>query len=576
MSGRIPREFLDDLIIRVDIVDLIDSHLPLKKSGSNYVARCPFHTEKTPSFSVSRNKQFYHCFGCGASGNAISFIMDYNHLDFVEAVEDLAAFAGVEVRREAQLSTEPHFRKKQDFTAMLDLLRHVAGYYCEQMRRHKDSRKAVAYLKGRGVNGEVARDFMLGYAPDLWNELEKKFNPNLLLSAGLSVKKDSGSGYDRFRGRIMFPIRNRRGQVVGFGGRVLDDSVPKYLNSPESEVFHKGNEVYGLYELLEKLNKPVRILVVEGYMDVIALSQFGIGYAVATLGTAISKQQVELLFRVTAEIVLCFDGDKAGQQAAWRAIDASLPCLRDGRQVRIMLLPQGADPDSHVRSIGADQFELEVAKAETLSNFFFDHLRSGLQLDNPEGGAGLVEKALPYLKKLPNGVFQDLMVNKLQELSRVKEVDVFQQQQGKVKRDKSSGKRQTVSAMRTAIALLLQYPELVEVAQKKVLECVEPDVPGFALLCKIIQRISASPNLAMAALIEDFRGTPEEKQVQLLLQQEIITPEKGVEVELSGALDKVIGQAQELRLGKILAKVNECGLSGLDVQERELLARGSK
>ena len=332
MSGRIPREFIDELLVRVDIVDLIDSHVPLKKTGANYVARCPFHTEKSPSFSVNRNKQFFHCFGCGASGNAISFLMDFSHLDFIEAVEDLAAFVGVDVPRESV--AHQSVSKKEDLSGLYGLMERVAAFYIEQLRV---SQKAVDYLKVRGVKSAVARDFMLGYAPDKWSALAEKFSQKLLIDAGLVVIKDDGQVYDRFRGRIMFPIRDKRARIIGFGGRVLDDSLPKYLNSPETSLFHKGKEVYGLYELLEKNSKPQRILIVEGYMDVIALAQYGINYAVAALGTATSQAHLDLLFRFSSELVFCFDGDRAGREAAWRVMESAFSSLKDGRSCRIML-----------------------------------------------------------------------------------------------------------------------------------------------------------------------------------------------------------------------------------------------
>ena len=328
MSGRIPREFIDDLLVRVDIVDLIDSHVPLKKAGSNYNARCPFHTEKTPSFSVNRKKQFYHCFGCGAGGNAISFLMEYSHLEFVEAIEDLAAFIGVDVPREAV----DYQQKKADYSSIYSILEQVAVFYVEQLRSHSQSAVVVEYLKNRGLSGEVAKDFSLGYAPDEWGLLSSKFDEQLLLDAGMLSRNEKGRTYDRFRGRLMFPIRDKRKRIIGFGARVLDDSLPKYLNSPETSVFSKGKELYGLSELLEKNSKPKRILVVEGYMDVLALAQFGVSYSVAALGTATTKTHLDLLFRFTSEIVFCFDVDVAGQKAALKAVQEVFPCLKDLKQ----------------------------------------------------------------------------------------------------------------------------------------------------------------------------------------------------------------------------------------------------
>ena len=417
MSGRIPREFIDELLVRVDIVDLIDSHVPLKKTGVNYVARCPFHTEKTPSFSVNRNKQFFHCFGCGASGNAISFLMDFSHLDFVEAVEDLAAFVGIEVPRES--SNYPANPKKEDLNSLYALMEQVAAFYVQQLRTGEEGKKAAEYLKNRGVSGDCAGDFMLGYAPDEWRALAGRFNQNLLTEAGLLVSKEGGGQpYDRFRGRIMFPIRDKRARIIGFGGRVLDDSLPKYLNSPETSLFHKGKEVYGLYELLKKNSKPQRILIVEGYMDVIALAQFGIDYAVAALGTATSQAHLDLLFRFSSELVLCFDGDKAGREAAWRAMEPAFSSLKNGRSCRIMLLPQGHDPDSLIREEGLDKFTERIQTAQALSDYFFEHVSAGLNLSEMEGRAQLIGKAKPYLEKLPDGVFREMMFARLKELSR--------------------------------------------------------------------------------------------------------------------------------------------------------------
>ena len=337
MSGRIPREFIDDLLVRIDIVDLIDSHVPLKKAGSNYVARCPFHAEKTPSFSVNRNKQFFHCFGCGASGNAIGFLMDFSHLDFVEAVEDLATFAGVSFPKESL-----DYRagaKQEDLSNLYLVMEQVAAFYSEQLRNNVRAKKAVEYLIARGVSDDVVHNFMLGFAPEDWNALAGRFNQQSLIDAGLLGRNESGRVYDRFRGRIMFPIRDKRARIIGFGGRVLDDSLPKYLNSPETSLFHKGKEVYGLFELLQKKDKPRNILVVEGYMDVIALSQYGVHNAVATLGTAVTQAHLDLLFRFSSELVFCFDGDAAGRAAAWRAIASVFPSLKDGRPIRSSMLP---------------------------------------------------------------------------------------------------------------------------------------------------------------------------------------------------------------------------------------------
>jgi len=565
MAGMIPRPFIDDLLVRVDIVDLIDSHLPLKKSGNSFVARCPFHTEKTPSFAVTRTKQLFHCFGCGAGGNAISFLMDFSHLSFVEAVEDLASFAGIEVPRE---SGNPSF-KKSTATSSFQVLEQAASFYVEQLRSNPEASSAVDYLKNRGLSGEIAQEFHIGFAPNSWDSLSKKFKIQELVEAGLAIAKDTGGAYDRFRGRVVFPIRDRRGRVIGFGGRVLDDSLPKYLNSPETDVFHKGKEVYGLYELLSHNAKPARILVVEGYMDVIALAQFGINYSVAALGTATSKEHLELLFRFSSEIVLCFDGDKAGQEASWRAVSAAFPSLRDGRQIKIMQLPLGIDPDNLIREKGLSHFEQKINEAQALSDYFFERLSQGLNLSDLEGRASLINKAKTYLEKLPNGVFQELMQNKLKTLSKVDTLNIFN--------NKTAANKQTneqvdnkLSPIRLIISLLLQNPELIEELESKNINWALINFPGVDLLKKIVEIITSNPNISLPCLLELFRGQEEEKYIKIMMNHEFFISGTEIKEEFSGAIDRLISQGNENRLDQLIAKERE---SGLDAQQqKELLA----
>ena len=568
MAGRIPQEFIDDLLARIDIVDLIDSLVPLKKSGSNFMARCPFHTEKTPSFSVNRNKQFFHCFGCGVSGNAISFLMDFNHLDFVEAIEDLAAFLGVDVPREQALSPRPQ-NNKANVEESYALLSQVAAFFHSQFRNNPEAQKAIEYFKSRGVGGEVAKDFLLGYAPDQWHILEAQFNREALLRAGLLVKNDDGNIYDRFRGRVMFPIRDRRGRVVGFGGRVLNDSLPKYLNSPETPVFQKNREVYGLYESLEKNAKPKRILVVEGYMDVIALQQYGIDYVVAVLGTAISTTHLDLLFRFTSELVFCFDGDSAGRQAAWRSVEAVLSCMRDGRQARVMLLPQGEDPDSLIRSKGINEFLNMQGRAQSLSDYFFKKISQDSDLSTLEGRASLVKNATIYLHKLPNGIFQEMMLNELRKIAQVSDLDIFEKSTRLKPTNKSrlSTKKKQNSPARTAVALLLQNPELIKIVEQLKIDWEGLDSQGVILFREIVRRISESNQPSLASLIEGFRGSPEEKYLKQLGFQVTLVPDDGIESEFSDALLRMIGQARENKLEKLIVKEKS---QGLDRNERQL------
>jgi DNA primase len=565
MAGLIPREFINDLLLRVDIVDLIDSHVPLKKAGNNHVARCPFHSEKSPSFSVNRNKQFYHCFGCGVSGNAISFLMEFSHLDFVEAIEELAAFVGVEVPREAgaQRASAP----QDNLAELYELLEQVARFYAKQLRAaNPQAKPAIDYLKTRGVSGQIAKAFMLGYASDQWDVLLKHFPAKKLLEVGLLVKNESGKQYDRFRGRVMFPIRDKRGRVIGFGGRVLGDSQPKYLNSPESSVFTKGQHVYGLYELLQKNSKPQRILVVEGYMDVIALAQFGIDYAVATLGTATSKTHIDSLFRISSELVFCFDGDKAGQQAAWRATEAALPSLRDGRQVRIMLLPEGHDPDSLVRAEGVDNFVHRVATAQALSDYFFAHFTTTLDLRAMEGRAKLAATAKPLIEQLPQGIFKQMMESQLKQLSQVPEL-VFSEKSTtlelNIAKPKSKQKKQ-LSPARVAIALLLQNPHLATSVMEKIPEWDELEFPGLDVLKNLLHNILNYHPANTGALIEMYRGLVEEKILQNLASWEFLFPESGISAEFLGAINNLIAQAKQAKITQLLQKESSQGLNAAE------------
>ena len=571
VSGRISKEFIDELLVRVDIVDLIDSHVPLKKTGANYVARCPFHTEKSPSFSVNRAKQFFHCFGCGASGNAIGFLMDFSHLDFVEAVEDLAAFAGVSVRRESvanSVASSAESSTKGDLNNLYQLMEQVAAFYVEQLRVNP---KAIDYLKARQVKGEVARDFLLGYAPDKWSVLSEHFDQKLLVEAGLVVVKDDGLVYDRFRARIVFPIRDRRARIIGFGGRVLDDSMPKYLNSPETTLFHKGKEVYGLHELLGKNSKPQRILIVEGYMDVIALAQFGIHYAVAALGTASSSAHLDLLFRFSSELVFCFDGDKAGREAAWRVMDAAFLSLKDGRSCRIMLLPQQHDPDSLVREEGVESFTQRVQSAQALSDYFFDKLASGLNLSEVEGRALFFSKAKPYLDKLTEGAFKDMMFERLQLLSGMS---------GLVNTDKNfvmdvapklrAQDLNRLSSARVALALLLQNPRLAECVEQKEIEWDGLEFRGVELFRSVLEVILAKGAVNTAVLIEHYRNTPQEKSVKALALLDVFVPEDKIEDVFSDALSGLLKQASETSIARLQAKAQA---QGLDKEELSLLLR---
>ncbi|MDG1820166.1 MAG: DNA primase [Porticoccaceae bacterium] len=417
MAGRIPQTFIDDLLDRVDIVDVVNGRVPLKKAGKNYKACCPFHEEKSPSFTVAQDKQFYYCFGCGAGGNALGFVMEFDRLDFLPAVEMLAKNAGLEIPREA--AQDAQVSKQKD--SLYSVLGESDKYFRQQLRQHQAAAGAVDYLKARGLSGQIAGQYGVGYAPPGWDNLLKAVGTDperigLLDESGMLVTKpEEKKQYDRFRHRITFPIRDQRGRTVGFGGRVLDDSTPKYLNSPETPVFHKGRELYGLYEARQKLKEIPCLIMVEGYMDVIALAQFEINNAVATLGTALTESHLQKIFRYTSEIVFCFDGDKAGRKAAARALDTALPEMRDGVSAKFLFLPDGEDPDTMVRQLGKQAFMEQVDSAQPLSEFLFEQLSDGIDDSTADGKARLSKICAPQINRIPQGVFRQLM---LEELSR--------------------------------------------------------------------------------------------------------------------------------------------------------------
>ncbi|VVN84723.1 DNA primase [Pseudomonas fluorescens] len=422
MAGLIPQSFIDDLLNRTDIVDVVSSRVQLKKAGKNYTACCPFHKEKTPSFSVSPDKQFYYCFGCGAGGNALGFLMDHDNLDFPQAIEDLAKAAGMEVPREE--SSRPHKPRQPTDSPLYPLLTAAADFYRQALKSHPQRKAAVDYLKGRGLTGEIARDFGLGFAPPGWDNLYKHLSSDTLqqkamIDAGLLVENaETGKRYDRFRDRVMFPIRDSRGRIIAFGGRVLGDDKPKYLNSPETPVFHKGQELYGLFEARKHNRNLDEIIVVEGYMDVIALAQQGLRNAVATLGTATSEEHMKRLFRVVPSVLFCFDGDQAGRNAAWRALEATLSSLQDGRRARFLFLPEGEDPDTLVRSEGTDAFRARINQhAQPLADYFFQQLTEEADPRSLEGKAHMATLAAPLIDKVPGANLKSLMRMRLQEIT---------------------------------------------------------------------------------------------------------------------------------------------------------------
>lgn len=569
MAGRLPREFIDDLIARIDIVDLIDARVPLKKSGSSFLARCPFHSEKTPSFSVSREKQFYHCFGCGAHGNAISFLMDYEHQSFPEALETLATLAGIDLPK---AMATPGANPSASLQPVYDILERAAGFYIQQLRDHPDAEQAKIYLRKRGLTGEIARRYRLGYAPPGWNSLPADWPRTLLIQSGLVIEKGR-SCYDRFRHRIMFPIRDRRGRVIGFGGRTLGDDTPKYLNSPETEVFRKGKELYGLHELLESTPRPRRILVVEGYLDVIALAQHGINDAVATLGTSTSAEHVHLLFRFTREIVFCFDGDAAGHKAAWRALEASLPLLQEGREIRFIHLPAGEDPDSLIRKEGREAFERRIGQASPFSDYLFRTLQTDLDLRSIEGRATLQKQARELLDRLPVGAFRTLMEQRLSELTGV----VTQAPASKSLENRlghPSGQVRPPSAWRNVVTLLLHRPQLAKLISPEIRARLIGNPRAGPLIARILEYTDLRDTPTAGMLFEHLRETPEGELARNLLKPGLLTPEEGMEREFVDALDRVRALLRDERLSQLIDKSKVAQLTDSEREELRKLTGG--
>ncbi len=581
MAGRIPQMFIDDLLIRTDIVEVIDSRVQLKKAGREYKACCPFHNEKTPSFTVSQVKQFYHCFGCGAHGTAISFLMEFEHMDFVEAVEDLAHMAGLEVPREAGFETGTQSTTQP----LYELLEKASAWYQQQLRNHSQAGRAVDYLKQRGLSGDVAARFGIGFAPPGWDNLLTALGTDAtarqgLQETGLVIERTDASGvYDRFRDRIQFPIHDRRGRTIGFGGRVLGDDTPKYLNSPESSVFHKGQELYGLFEARKAMRKLDRLLVVEGYMDVVALAQFDINYAVATLGTATTPEHLERLYRAAPEVVFCFDGDRAGRQAAWRALENTLPVLRDGREARFLFLPEGEDPDSLVRQIGKQPFEQQIGGAVHLSDFLFDHLASELDIDSIDGRARLVDQARPLLARLPDSVFRQLMVEQLAILARTDVARLEERLVKPARQDQAGAPRRVPSPVqhggkspvREAIAILLHQPELAQ--QLEALPFPSSELlPGIPLLAELFELLKRQPGLNTGSILEHWRGRDAARHLSRLAQWTPLAENLDLAAELHGHLGKIVRMLAEQRISQLLEDETRRTLNNEEKQElKELL-----
>ncbi len=571
MAGRIPKQFIDELIGRTDIVDLIGTRIQLKKAGREYKACCPFHDEKTPSFTVSQTKQFYHCFGCNAHGTALGFIMEYDRLEFVEAVETLAASMGMEVPHESGSSAP---RRDPD---LYPLLADAENFFRQQLKKND---RAVAYLKKRGLSGETAARFGIGYAADSWDELLKELGTDgkareRLVLAGLVIEKEQNKVYDRFRDRIMFPIRDSRGRCIGFGGRVLDKGEPKYLNSPETSLFHKGSELYGLYEARQENRDLARLIVVEGYMDVVGLAQHGICNAVATLGTATTNAHLRRLFQASEEVVFCFDGDRAGRAAAWRALENALPQTGGGHQLRFLFLPDGQDPDSLVRESGAETFASYMAQAETLSEYLIRHLGEQVDMSKLDGKARFAELARPLLRQIPAGAFRELLANEIAELAGAgdrlaHQLAVDGDRPKRVpQRSRSSGRGDLV---RQAVTTLLRYPAVAAHAGDTGW-LLEMDGEGCRILRMLLEDASQNPDITTAMLLERHRDDDQSAALMKLAASESLVDEEEAIAEFRDTLSILSRQSAANRLDTLLDTARENELSADEKAElKDLLA----
>ncbi|WJG08784.1 DNA primase [Aliiglaciecola sp. LCG003] len=568
MAGRIPKDFIDDLIARTDIVELVDSRVKLKKAGRNYQACCPFHNEKSPSFTVSQDKQFYHCFGCGAHGNAISFVIEYDRLEFPEAVEELARFHGLEVPREQGTKPGPTPQQKAQIADDYELMEQASRFFQHQLKHHPQKTKAVDYLKQRGLSGEVVKAFGIGYAPPEWDGIYKAFGTTpekqqQLLDLKLITENDNRRRYDFFRDRIMFPIRDKRGRVIGFGGRVLEEGGPKYLNSPETRIFHKGHELYGFFQAKQANRKLERLMIVEGYMDVVALAQFDIDYAVASLGTATTPEHIQMLFRAAPEIICCYDGDRAGREAAWRALENALPHLKDSVQLKFLFLPDGEDPDTLVRKAGKQEFERLLSEESVpLSQFFFENLIQQHNVGSSEGKAALTQAAQGYIRQINA---ENLVVLLEEELrKKVKgnsyKADILQDlkhanERGKSpKLDYKTPATTSVSPVRKLLRLLLLHPNLASQHAEIQPQALNPEfIKGLPVLIKMQSFCVANPQSNTGHVLEHFRGDPEARFLNQLLQVDHDADDKRPEKQYIDSFNRLIEQQLKARYQQLTA-----------------------
>ncbi len=567
MQGLIPRQFIDDLLTKIELVDLIDAYVPLKKRGLNYLACCPFHNEKSPSFNVIPKKQFYHCFGCGASGNAISFIMNYLHQSFPQTIETLAAKAGMVIPREA---LPEHVKQTISLHAILQKL----NEFYQNTLRTPAGAVAIAYLKQRGINGKIAQQYQIGYAPQGWHTIAQHLPQNQaeLVATGMLIQKDNQQTYDRYRHRIMFPIHDRHGRMTGFGGRALDnDQQPKYLNSPETVLFQKSHELYGLYQILQARSEFSTIVIVEGYMDVIALAQHGITYAVATLGTATTAHHVQLLSKYTQDLHFCFDGDQAGRQAAWRALEVGLPYLDAGLQAHFIFLPDGHDPDSFIRSEGKDAFEIRLQNAVPLHELLFTTLMKDIDTTDLTGKNRLIHAAKPYLAKIPDCPYKTLLMSELARLTHIDQhrIEQLLDAPPQVEKPDHAAPHWQRTPLRIALALLIQNPSLFAQDLPKLEGSASTD-PEQTLMTMLMQHLAQQPHLNTATLLEHFRDTPWFDALGQLAAWDHQVPDQGQASELTEMLRFLAKKTRESLIQTLIGKSKQQELSA---QERQALQK---
>ena len=563
--ARIPDAFIDDLLARSDIVEVVGARVPLKKQGREYAARCPFHDERSASFTVSPTKQFYHCFGCGAHGTALSFLIQFDRLEFLDAVEELAKRVGMEVPRDTtQRNANPETR---DLYVAMEA---ASTFFRSQLAR---SDKARAYVGKRGIAADIIERYAIGYAPDGFSALRDALGTDpqrmqLLERGGLFSKNDKGHVYDKFRDRLMFPIHDRRGRVIAFGGRVIDpEDSPKYLNSPETALFHKGRELYGLWQARQANAKLDRLIVVEGYMDVVALAQYGVAQAVATLGTATTPDHAELLFRNAPDVYFCFDGDRAGRAAAWKALESVLPRMKDGRQALFLFLPDGEDPDSLVRKEGVAGFDARLKVATPLSEFFYAQLSSDVNLTSLDGKARLAERCKPLLAQIPDGAFGDLMRQRLTELTGVGMRASSPQTHVPMQRpQRTGGGSQKPSLIRTAITHLLQRPGLaLELRPPYAFAALRQ--PGIELLSELVLLIGERPDITTGALLEQFDGREELPTLQKLAVLDLPGEDANLRAEFLHAIGQLDKQVLQQRIEELQQRQREGNLDAGETRE---------